>query len=64
VRTTGFINLKQEFVNGIGLSWGAAYGDMMHFDMRSDGGIGQRIRGAIGQWLDEQNAKARLSATP
>jgi hypothetical protein len=37
---------------------------MMHFDMRSDGGIGQRIRGAIGQWLDEQNTKARLSATP
>ena len=60
VRTTGFINLKQELVNGIGLSWGAAYGDMMHFDMRSDGGVGQRIRGAIGQWLDEQNAKARL----
>jgi len=62
VRTTGFTNLKQSLVNGIGLSWGAAYGDMMHFDMRNDGGIGQRIQAAIVQWKAGQEAKARRPA--
>jgi hypothetical protein len=62
VRTTGFTNLKQSLVNGIGLSWGAAYGDMMHFDMRHDSGIGQGIHIAIGQWKAGQEANARRPA--
>jgi hypothetical protein len=65
LRKNGFMNLKQEFVEGIGLSWGAAYGDMMHFDMRKDGGIGQRIREeAIPRWIAQQQAKAAAPPAP
>ena len=64
LRKTGFMNLKQEFVEGIGLSWGAAYGDMMHFDMRNDGGIGQRIHAAIRHWIAQQQAKAAAPPAP
>jgi hypothetical protein len=64
LRKTGFMNLKREFVEGIGLSWGAAYGDMMHFDMRNDGGIGQRIYAAIRRWIAQQQAKAAAPPAP
>jgi hypothetical protein len=63
LRKTGFMNLKQEFVKGIGLSWGAAYGDMMHFDMRNDGGIGHGIYEAIRRWMAQQ-AKAAAPPAP
>jgi hypothetical protein len=64
LRKTGFMNLKQEFVEGIGLSWGAAYGDMMHFDMRNDGGIGQQIYKAIRRWIAQQQAKVAAPPAP
>jgi hypothetical protein len=57
VKKTGFLNLKRDLVVGIGLSWGAAYGDMMHFDMRNKGS-GAKIQAMLQQYLKEKEAEA------
>jgi hypothetical protein len=33
----GFTNLSKELIEAMDLHWGAAYGDLMHFDMRNKG---------------------------
>ncbi len=58
IRRKGFLQLREEVVLGLKLNWGAWYGDMMHFDMRSDGDIGQRISEQIFRFLGEQKAIA------
>jgi hypothetical protein len=57
VRETGFMNVREELVRGLKLNWGAAYGDMMHFDLR-DQGDGARIYGAIAPYMKELQEEA------
>jgi hypothetical protein len=60
IKSTGFMDIDRRFVDGIGLSWGAAYGDMMHFDMRNKGN-GKKINDAIQGYkaLKEKEAKEK-----
>lgn len=58
IKKGGFLNLSKEFVSGIGLSWGASYGDMMHFDMRNKGN-GAKIQSAIGQYKNQKVQEAK-----
>jgi hypothetical protein len=51
IKTQGFLHMKKELVLGLKLNWGAWYGDMMHFDMRTDGDVGQHISEEIGNYL-------------
>jgi hypothetical protein len=51
IRATGFMNVKEELVRGLKMNWGAAYGDNMHFDLRTDGADGQKIFGAIAAYM-------------
>jgi hypothetical protein len=54
----GFLQLREEVVKGLKLNWGAWYGDMMHFDMRTDGDIGERVSKQIWKYLGELTAQA------
>jgi hypothetical protein len=56
IRAGGFMNHHRELVTNIDMSWGASYGDVMHFDLRTDGGVGQRIQSAIRGYLTRQRA--------
>jgi hypothetical protein len=47
IRQGGMMNLPPELVRGLRLDWGARYGDNMHFDMRTDGGVGEKVFAAI-----------------
>lgn len=42
IKEKGFLNLDRRLVDEIGLSWGATFGDIMHFDMRNTG-VGREI---------------------
>jgi hypothetical protein len=42
LKDKGFLSLDRRLVDDLGLSWGADYGDIMHFDMRNKC-IGERI---------------------
>jgi hypothetical protein len=70
LREHGYLQLREEVVRGMKLNWGAWYGDMMHFDMRTDGDIGQRISEQIVKYLKELRAqqaavvKAAAKAAP
>jgi hypothetical protein len=64
IRSQGYMNLKEDLVRGLRLNWGSWYGDMMHFDMRTDGSIGQWISEAKDAYLAEVAAKARAPAPP
>lgn len=58
----GFLNLTRDFVKGMvesGLDWGARYGDIMHFDMRTATGIGSRIENAKNHYISEMRTEAR-----
>ena len=44
------------------MNWGAWYGDMMHFDMRTDGDIGQRISEQIVKYLGELRSQQQAAA--
>ena len=57
VRQTGFMNVTEKLVRGLKLNWGAAYGDVMHFDLR-DQGDGAKIYGAIGPYLTDLKHEA------
>lgn len=60
--TYGFLNQSREFVKGMvdnGMDWGAWYGDIMHFDMRTSGS-GLKIAGAIGRYISKKAAEARV----
>jgi len=37
LKEKGFLSLDRRLVEDLGLSWGAVYGDIMHFDMRNTG---------------------------
>jgi hypothetical protein len=60
IKAGGFMDLDQRFVDDIGLSWGAVYGDVMHFDMRNKGS-GAKIQAAIQAYkaTKEGESKAR-----
>lgn len=58
IKAGGFMDLKKELVEGIGLNWGASYGDMMHFDMRNKGN-GAKIEAAIGQYKAEKEKESK-----
>jgi hypothetical protein len=58
LREHGYLQLREELVTGLRLNWGAWYGDMMHFDMRTDGGIGESISKEIFSYLRELKALA------
>jgi hypothetical protein len=58
IRTGGFLDLRKELVEGIGLDWGGAYGYMMHFDMRNTG-KGVRISAAINSYREERERESK-----
>jgi hypothetical protein len=56
----GFLNQSRELVKGMvehGMDWGAWYGDIMHFDMRTTG-VGLKIGRAIGRYSSKKTAEA------
>jgi hypothetical protein len=57
IKAGGITDLDRRFVDGIGLHWGAAYGDIMHFDMRNKG-TGATINAAIGRYKNKKEAQA------
>jgi hypothetical protein len=57
IKAGGITDLDRRFVDGIGLHWGAAYGDVMHFDMRNKGS-GAKINAAINAYKHEKEAEA------
>ena len=42
-----------------GLDWGARYGDIMHFDMRTTPGVGSKIEKAKNDYISAMHTKAR-----
>jgi hypothetical protein len=58
IRETGFMDLSKELVEGMKMSWGAAYGDVMHFDLR-DQGRGQQIQEAVRGYLARKNKESK-----
>ena len=58
IKKGGFLSLPKDFVDGIGLSWGASYGDIMHFDMRNKGS-GRKIQSAIGAYKKKKQEEAK-----
>ena len=62
LRKHGYLQLRGEVVRGLKMNWGAWYGDMMHFDMRTDGDIGQRISEQIFKYLGELKAQQKAAA--
>jgi hypothetical protein len=59
IRTAGFLNVKEELVRGMKMNWGGSYGDMMHFDLREDGGTGQRIFSKINPYINKLHEDAK-----
>jgi hypothetical protein len=57
IKAGGITDLDRRFVDGIGLHWGAAYGDVMHFDMRNKGS-GAKINAAVNAYRREKEAEA------
>lgn len=62
LRKHGYMQLREEVVRGMKMNWGAWYGDMMHFDMRTDGDIGERISEQIVEYLAEVRAHQKAAA--
>jgi hypothetical protein len=58
IKAGGFMDLDQRFVDDIGLSWGAAYGDVMHFDMRNKGN-GAKIQAAVQAYKTAKETEAK-----
>ena len=58
IKKGGFLSLPKDFVTGIGLDWGASYGDIMHFDMRNKGN-GRKIQSAIGAYKKKKQEEAK-----
>jgi hypothetical protein len=57
IKAGGITDLDRRFVDGIGLHWGAAYGDIMHFDMRNKGN-GAKINAAINAYKHQKESEA------
>jgi hypothetical protein len=57
IKAGGITDLDSRFVDGIGLHWGAAYGDIMHFDMRNKGS-GAKVNAAINAYKTKKEAEA------
>ena len=64
IRTGGFLELNEALIKGLKLNWGAWYGDIMHFDMRTDGDIGQNIADQVGVYLAKMNKQADAPDPP
>jgi subtilisin family serine protease len=64
VKVGGFLDIPKSFIDGVGLDWGGAYGDMMHFDMRNVG-VGRKIESARTQYRKKKDSEAedRYAAT-
>ena len=58
IRKGGFLELNEALIKGLKLNWGAWYGDIMHFDMRTDGDIGQNIADQVGVYLAKMKKQA------
>lgn len=59
-KTSGFLNQSRALVKGLvenGMDWGARYGDIMHFDMRTSG-AGLKISGALSRYKAKKKAEA------
>ena len=57
IKAGGITDLDRRFVDGIGLHWGASYGDIMHFDMRNKGS-GAKINAAVNAYKHDKEAEA------
>ncbi len=58
IRQGGFLELNEALIKGLKLNWGAWYGDIMHFDMRTDGDVGQKIADQVGAYLAKMKKQA------
>ena len=58
IQQTGFMDLSKELVEGMKMDWGAAYGDIMHFDLR-DQGRGQEIQAAVRRYLAQKKKESK-----
>jgi subtilisin family serine protease len=62
IKQSGFLNLRKEMVEAMGLDWGASYGDIMHFDMRNRG-RGADVHRAVRWYAEEKLREARQQGT-
>lgn len=60
IKAGGFMDLDKRFVQDIGLSWGATYGDVMHFDMRNKGS-GAKIQAKIQAYKTTKEAESKAN---
>lgn len=58
IKSEGLMNFSEELVGGLGLHWGAQYGDLMHFDMRNTG-VGATIHGEIKAYKRAKKAELK-----
>jgi hypothetical protein len=58
IKKSGFMDLSKELVEGMKMSWGGAYGDIMHFDLR-DQGQGREIHRAVGRYLERKKQESK-----
>jgi len=58
IQKSGFMDLSKELVEGMKMSWGGAYGDIMHFDLR-DQGQGREIHRAVGRYLERKKQESK-----
>jgi hypothetical protein len=58
IKKSGFMDLTKELVEGMKMSWGGAYGDVMHFDLR-DQGQGEKIHKAVGRYLARKKEESK-----
>ena len=57
IEAGGLLDLDKRLVEEIGLDWGASYGDIMHFDMRTKGN-GKKIHDAIEDYKTKKEGEA------
>jgi hypothetical protein len=57
----GLMNITKTFHQGIGLDWGGAYGDLMHYDARNLSGDPQKIRKAIKAFAKDKKLQKELA---
>lgn len=62
VKKNGLMNITLELRNGIGLDWGGAYGDLMHFDARNLAGDPKKIHDGIEAFAKDKKLQKELGA--
>jgi hypothetical protein len=58
---TGLMTITKEFHKGLGLDWGGAYGDLMHYDARNIAGDPKKISKAIAAFKSNSKRHKELA---